>query len=371
MDRPGQPPEGLGRGRQRGRPDGGRRNPQARRRQEFRPGAAAQPQCRAAGAAPLLADLRGGRGSRASGRRPRLRLWRQSDHGLGLAELLHRGDGGTFAVPADRAGEPGAGGRVRAASDAEDDHDRGRLRLGAVAGVAARQDLAAAEKRGAACQAPAVGIYPRAHLVDHAADGRPGEARSSVRRDRLGRLGQAVVRDRLSALGLRRSVAGAARRRQRRQPRGVLSAQRAEAVRSGLMVRHVIAPVDELPPGTRKFLTIDERPIAVFNIKGEFFGLLNRCPHQGAALCEGPLIGLAQSSDPGEIEYTRLGEIIRCPWHGWEFDIRTGQSYCEPKRFRARAYPVNVEPGTSVVKGPYIAETLKVAVESDYVVVDL
>jgi 3-phenylpropionate/trans-cinnamate dioxygenase ferredoxin subunit len=137
------------------------------------------------------------------------------------------------------------------------------------------------------------------------------------------------------------------------------------------MTRHVIAPVDELPPGTRKFLTIDERPIAIFNIKGEFFGLLNRCPHQGAALCEGPLIGLAQSSDPGEIEYTKLGEIIRCPWHGWEFDIRTGQSYCDPKRFRARAYPATVEPGTAVVKGPYIAETIKVAVESDYVVVDL
>ena len=103
------------------------------------------------------------------------------------------------------------------------------------------------------------------------------------------------------------------------------------------MARHVIAPVAELPPGTRKFLTIDARPIAVFNIKGEFFGLMNRCPHQGAALCEGPLIGLAQSSDPGEIEYTKLGEIIRCPWHGWEFDIRTGQSYCDPKRFRVKA----------------------------------
>ena len=148
------------------------------------------------------------------------------------------------------------------------------------------------------------------------------------------------------------------RRRQRRQPRGVLSRQCQEAVRTSLMARHVIAPVDELPPGTRKFLTIDERPIAIFNIKGEFFGLLNRCPHQGAALCEGPLIGLAQSSDPGEIEYTRLGEILRCPWHGWEFDIRTGQSYCDPKKFRTRAYPVNVEPGTNVVKGPYVAETL-------------
>jgi hypothetical protein len=85
----------------------------------------------------------------------------------------------------------------------------------------------------------------------------------------------------------------------------------------------------------------------------------------------GPLIGLARSSDPGEIEYTKLGEIIRCPWHGWEFDVRTGQSYCDPRRFRVKAYPVNVEPGTAVVKGPYIAETIKVAVESDYVVVDL
>ena len=137
------------------------------------------------------------------------------------------------------------------------------------------------------------------------------------------------------------------------------------------MARHVVAAVSELPPWTRKFLEVDGRPIAVFNIKGEYFGLLNRCPHQGASLCEGPLIGLAQSSTPGEIEYSKLGEIIRCPWHGWEFDIRTGQSYCDPRRFRARAYPATVEPGAAVVKWPYIAETIKVAVESDYVVVDL
>ena len=136
------------------------------------------------------------------------------------------------------------------------------------------------------------------------------------------------------------------------------------------MVRHVIAPVDELPPGTRKFLTIDERPIAIFNIKGEFFGLLNRCPHQGAALCEGPLIGLAQSSDPGEIEYTRLGEIIRCPWHGWEYDIRTGQSWCDPARLRVKRYEVEVEPGTRV-KGPYVAETYPVTQEGEYLLVEI
>ena len=137
------------------------------------------------------------------------------------------------------------------------------------------------------------------------------------------------------------------------------------------MVRHVIASVDELPPGTRKFLTIGERPIAVFNIKGEFFGLLNRCPHQGAALCEGPLIGLAQSSDPGEIEYTRLGEIIRCPWHGCEFDIRTGQSWCDPDSVWVRRFEVKVEPGEQLAKGPYVAETFPVSIEDDYLVVEL
>jgi 3-phenylpropionate/trans-cinnamate dioxygenase ferredoxin subunit len=106
--------------------------------------------------------------------------------------------------------------------------------------------------------------------------------------------------------------------------------------------------VDELPPGTRKFLTIDERPIAIFNIKGEFFGLLNRCPHQGAALCEGPLIGLAQSSDPGEIEYTKLGEIIRCPWHGWEFDVVTGSCPDEPS-MRVAIYAARLEDGRVLV----------------------
>ena len=136
------------------------------------------------------------------------------------------------------------------------------------------------------------------------------------------------------------------------------------------MTRHVIAAVDELPPGTRKFLTIDERPIAVFNIKGEFFGLLNRCPHQGAPLCEGPLIGLAQSSDPGTIEYSKLGEIIRCPWHGWEFDVRTGKSWCDPTRIRARQFSVSVAPGAALVEGPYVAETFAVSVEDEYVVLD-
>jgi len=77
--------------------------------------------------------------------------------------------------------------------------------------------------------------------------------------------------------------------------------------------------------------------------------------------------------------------VIRCPWHGWEFDLRTGQSWCEPSRVRVRKYEVSVEPGATLVergeetepgmeglvKGPYVAETYPVAVEQQYVVVEL
>jgi nitrite reductase/ring-hydroxylating ferredoxin subunit len=137
------------------------------------------------------------------------------------------------------------------------------------------------------------------------------------------------------------------------------------------MAKHVVAAVGDIPPGTRRLAQVNGRAIVVFNLGGEFFALNNRCPHRGGSLCQGKQTGLVESDGPGNYRYSRPGEIIRCPWHGWEFDIRTGQSYCDPKRFRARAYPVNVERGASVVKGPYVAETIKVSVESDYVVVDL
>jgi 3-phenylpropionate/trans-cinnamate dioxygenase ferredoxin subunit len=63
------------------------------------------------------------------------------------------------------------------------------------------------------------------------------------------------------------------------------------------------------------------------------------------------------SPDPGEIEYTRLGDIIRCPWHGWEFDIRTGQSYGDPKRFCARDYHLS-RPGWLAFGGTTMAPAL-------------
>jgi len=136
------------------------------------------------------------------------------------------------------------------------------------------------------------------------------------------------------------------------------------------MARHVVAPVGEIPAGGCKLVSIGNRAIVVFNVNGEFFALANRCPHQGGNLIKGRLVGLIEASEPGCYRYSRRGEIIRCPWHGWEFDLRTGKSWCEPERVRARQFAVSIAPGARVVEGPYMAETFPVRVEDDYVVIE-
>jgi nitrite reductase/ring-hydroxylating ferredoxin subunit len=136
------------------------------------------------------------------------------------------------------------------------------------------------------------------------------------------------------------------------------------------MPRHVVAKAAEVPPGSRKLVTVGQREIVIFNVRGELFALSNKCPHKGGSLALGKMTGAVTSSGPGEYEYDRVGEIVRCPWHGWEFDVRTGRSWCDPDRMRLMNYAVSVQPGTRLVEGPYVAETFPVTVEDAYVVVD-
>jgi len=137
------------------------------------------------------------------------------------------------------------------------------------------------------------------------------------------------------------------------------------------MAKHVVAAVADIPPGGRKLVTVRGREIGVFNLGGEFFALVNRCPHQGAVLCEGEIVSKLESTGPGDYRLSRGGEMIRCPWHCWEFDIRTGQSWCDPDSMQAKMYPVTVVPGETLAQGPLVAETVPVSVEQDYVVVTL
>ena len=95
------------------------------------------------------------------------------------------------------------------------------------------------------------------------------------------------------------------------------------------------------------------------------------------------------STAPGMYDYSRTDEILRCPWHGWEVDIRTGQSWFDPAKVRVRRYEVAVAypapdsttapadapeaaaPAPGIEAGPYVAETYAVSVEAAFVVVEV
>ena len=108
-------------------------------------------------------------------------------------------------------------------------------------------------------------------------------------------------------------------------------------------MRFVVGSTSEIPPGERKIVTVAGRSIGVFNVDGQFYAIRNRCPHQGAPLCEGKLWGVLKSDVPGSFQYDGTKEIIACISHGWEFSLKTGQSWCDPQRLRVRAYQVNAE----------------------------
>lgn len=149
-------------------------------------------------------------------------------------------------------------------------------------------------------------------------------------------------------------------------------------------MKYVVASVDEIPEGGRKIVDVANRSIGIFNIKGEYFGLRNVCPHQGFPLCRGSIWGRLTSDLPGVFDFEPGGEILTCPHHGWEFEIRTGRSWCDPQRLRTGAYQVSVELGEQIleqagrngaaesrVEGPFVAETVPVTVEGQYLVLEV
>lgn len=113
-----------------------------------------------------------------------------------------------------------------------------------------------------------------------------------------------------------------------------------------MTTRHEVCPVAELPPGEKRIVEVDGLSIGVFNVEGEFHALANVCPHQLAPLCEGPVTGDVVAPNVGEYEVVREGELVRCPWHGWKFDISTGESVHNPHEVSTRTFDVAVEQST-------------------------
>lgn len=133
------------------------------------------------------------------------------------------------------------------------------------------------------------------------------------------------------------------------------------------MKRFVVCSLSELKPGERKIFEAEGKSIGVFNIDGAFYGVRNVCPHQFAPLCLGKITGYCEQSEVGEFRWVREGEIVRCPWHGWEFDIKTGRSVFDPHRMRTKIYEAKVEPRRDSDETKSV-ETFPVKVEEQSIV---
>lgn len=114
-----------------------------------------------------------------------------------------------------------------------------------------------------------------------------------------------------------------------------------------------VASVDELDHGDRKIVTIEGSSIGVFNFDGEYYAAANRCLHEGGPVCEGRLRGalVGEYKEPGERVEEKFSDTpaIACPWHGWEYDLTTGEHLGDPE-VMLPTYETEVRDGTIYVK---------------------
>lgn len=95
-----------------------------------------------------------------------------------------------------------------------------------------------------------------------------------------------------------------------------------------------VASVNDLKPGENKVVNANGTEVALFNVDGEFFAINNTCLHRGGPLGEGML----------------EGDIVACPWHGWRYNVKTGQNAMMPTA-KVQTYQVKVE-GNDVMIAP-------------------
>lgn len=108
---------------------------------------------------------------------------------------------------------------------------------------------------------------------------------------------------------------------------------------------YMIGRLDDFQPGKATPVDVAGRTIAVVRKGDAVFAFSNRCPHHGAPMCAGKVVGAMMPSNPDEYEFGDEGLIIRCPWHAYEFSIETGESVGHTFSGRLLVYPTEVRGG--------------------------
>ena len=99
--------------------------------------------------------------------------------------------------------------------------------------------------------------------------------------------------------------------------------------------RVLVGPADSIAEGERKLIDAHGQAVGVFRIGGKWYAISNSCLHRGGPVCSGKLDGL----------------VITCPWHGYQYDLPTGQLLLDPST-ALPTYQVILEGGNVYVEVP-------------------
>jgi nitrite reductase/ring-hydroxylating ferredoxin subunit len=130
-----------------------------------------------------------------------------------------------------------------------------------------------------------------------------------------------------------------------------------------------IGPASDFADPGKKIIGFDKFEVGVFKLGGEFYAYLNHCPHMGGPACQGKMIAkveeiIADDRTTSGQMFSKSKMHIVCPWHGFEFDIRTGRHPGNPKA-RLRPIKVAVSDGDVILTVPDAREHVPVMQESD------
>ena len=113
------------------------------------------------------------------------------------------------------------------------------------------------------------------------------------------------------------------------------------------MNRTRLADVAAVPPQGSGALTVavDGVEVGLYRVGERIVAWRNVCPHGAAPVCRGAVDGTRLTSAVYEYEYGRDQEILQCPWHGWEFDLITGEHLAAGSAAKLRRHPIAVVDG--------------------------
>ncbi len=116
------------------------------------------------------------------------------------------------------------------------------------------------------------------------------------------------------------------------------------------MIEYGVARAIDVPDRRPLIVNVGSLEIGLFRVGDGIRAWRNHCPHMAAPVCRGVVTGTMLPTEVYRYRYGRDGEVLQCPWHGWEFDLDTGRHLAPSSTARLRGYPVNIVNGVVMLQ---------------------